>query len=66
MYTRTNILVRSELADSWKHLQLSLLASATNGAFDKTVGVGLGRVNLGILAGVLEALVPAEIYKCGN
>jgi hypothetical protein len=56
----------SELADSpnsGKHLQLSLRASTGNGALDKAVGVGLGRVDLGILAGVLEALVPAKIYN---
>lgn len=33
-----------------------------DGALDETVGVGLGSVNLGVLAGVLGALVPAEIY----
>lgn len=46
---------------SKKHLQLSLLARATHGAFDETVGVGLGGIHLGILAGVLNTLVPAEI-----
>lgn len=46
---------------SKEHLQLSLWARATHGALDKTVGVGLGGVHLGILAGVLDTLVPAEI-----
>lgn len=44
-------------------LQLSFLASAANSALNEAVRVRLGRVNLGILSGVLEALVPAEIYK---
>ena len=42
MYTRKDPLEElSELADKYKreHLQLSLLASATNSALDKTVGV---------------------------
>lgn len=58
--------VCKELQSSYppKRLQLGLGAGATNGALDQTVGVGLGSVNLGILAGVLEALVPAEI--CAN
>jgi hypothetical protein len=58
----------SELSESpsGEHSQLSLLASAGNSALDKAVGIRLGRVNLGILAGVLEALVPAEIYKCSD
>lgn len=65
----TMLALLSELADSpngGKHSQLSLLASAANSALDKAVGVGLGRVNLGILAGVLEALVPTKIYKCND
>lgn len=69
MYTRINVLERlPELADDLesKHLQLSFLTGAANGALDKTVRVRLGRVNLGILAGVLESLVPAEIYNCSN
>lgn len=43
-------------------LQLGLLV-AGNGALDETVGAGLGGVDLGVLAGVLGALVPAKVYK---
>ena len=43
-------------------LQLGLLAGAGHRALDEAVGAGLGGVHLGILAGVLEALVPAEVY----
>lgn len=43
--------------------QLSFLPSTTNSALNEAIGVRLGRVNLGIFAGVLEALVPAEIYQ---
>lgn len=43
------------------HLQLRLLG-AGHGALDETVGARLGSVNLSILAGVLDALVPAEVY----
>jgi len=39
------------------------LVGTADGALDETVGVRLGSIHLGILAGVLEALVPAEI--CG-
>jgi hypothetical protein len=45
-----------------KRLQTSLLATG-NGALDETVGTGLRSVDLGVLAGVLDALVPAEICK---
>lgn len=41
-------------------LQTGLLA-AGHGALDETVGAGLRSVHLGILAGVLGTLVPAEI-----
>lgn len=41
-------------------LQLRLWL-AGNGALDEAVGVGLGRVDLGILARVLQAFVPAQI-----
>lgn len=54
---------RSKKSQVDGHLQLSLLTGTANGALDKSVGIGLGRINLGILAGVLEALVPAEIYN---
>jgi hypothetical protein len=46
-----------------QHLKLRLRASAGNGALDKTIGVGLRSINLGVLASVLEAFVPREIYK---
>jgi hypothetical protein len=44
-----------------KGLQAGLLAGAGHGALDETVGAGLGSIHLGVLAGVLGALVPAEI-----
>lgn len=45
-----------------KCLQTGLLATG-HGAFDETVGTGLRSVDLGVLAGVLDALVPAEICQ---
>lgn len=45
-----------------KRLQAGLLA-AGHSALDETVRAGLRRVHLGVLASVLETLVPAEIYK---
>jgi hypothetical protein len=45
------------------HLQAGLLVGTADGALDETVRVGLGGVNLGVLASVLGALVPAEICK---
>lgn len=39
------------------------MIGTANGALDETVGVRLGSIHLGILAGVLGALVPAEV--CG-
>lgn len=41
-------------------LQLRLRV-ATNRALDQPVRVGLRRIHLGILAGVLQALVPAQV-----
>lgn len=60
-YKQASAHVGARQQSSKKHLQLSLLARATNGALDETIGVGLGSVHLGILAGVLDTLVPAEI-----
>lgn len=48
-----------------KCLQTGLLATG-HGALDETVGAGLRGIHLGVLAGVLEALVPAEIYMRAN
>jgi len=48
---------------SLARLQLGLLAGASHRALDEAVGPRLGGVHLGVLAGVLEALVPAEIYQ---
>jgi hypothetical protein len=45
-----------------KCLQTSLLATG-HGALDETVRTGLRGVDLGVLAGVLGALVPAEICQ---
>lgn len=45
-----------------KRLQTGLLA-AGHGALNETVRAGLRRVHLGVLAGVLETLVPAEVYR---
>jgi hypothetical protein len=42
-------------------LQAGLGAGAGHGALDETVGAGLRSVHLGVLAGVLDTLVPAEI-----
>lgn len=44
-----------------RHLQPSLLSSTADSALDETIGVGLRGVDLGVLASVLETLVPAEI-----
>lgn len=40
---------------------LRLETLARNGALDEAVRVGLGSVDLGVLAGVLETLMPGEI-----
>lgn len=40
---------------------LRLETLAGDGALDETVRVGLGSVDLRVLAGVLEALVPGKI-----
>jgi hypothetical protein len=45
-----------------KCLQTGLLATG-HGALDEAVGTGLRSVDLGVLAGVLDALVPAEICE---
>jgi hypothetical protein len=45
-----------------KRLQTGLLATG-NSALDETVRTGLRSVHFGVLAGVLGALVPAEICK---
>ena len=44
-------------------LQLRLLVGAAHRALDETIGVRLGGVHLGILAGVLGTFVPAEVYE---
>jgi hypothetical protein len=50
-----------ELQKRQNILQLRLRRAA-DGALDQAVGVGLGCEHLGVLAGVLEALVPAEVW----
>ena len=44
-----------------RYLQLGLGALASDGALDETVGVGLRGKHGGILASVLDSLVPAEV-----
>lgn len=41
----------------------SLLARSRDAALDQTIRVGLRGIYFGILAGVLQTLVPAEIYR---
>lgn len=56
-------LLKLQSRPEWRHLQLGLLAGAAHRALDETIGVGLWRVHLGVLAGVLGALVPVEVWE---
>jgi hypothetical protein len=47
-----------------EHLQFSLCILAGDGTLNEAIGVGLRGVDFGILAGVLQALVPAQV--CDN
>lgn len=63
--SKNNLTINKTLLPSikTKDLQLGLSTLANNGALDEPVRVGLRSVDLSILAGVLETLVPAQVYK---
>jgi hypothetical protein len=44
-------------------LQLGLRSRTSNCAFNEAIGVGLRSEDSGVFAGVLETLVPAQIWK---
>lgn len=61
MYSKKRTMLKLQVWHRGQPLQSSLLASAAHSALDETIGVGLRGVHLGVLASVLETLVPAEV-----
>jgi hypothetical protein len=52
-----------KVEDILTNLELGFAAFAGDGALDETIGAGLRSIDFSILSGVLEALVPAEVWK---